>query len=141
MNQSELGELGKDYRGGIQPATAEEWHRLAGWRIEESEILLRAEKWNGAIYLAGLAVECRIKWFAAVTKMNVPYGHDLENLATDVGLIEFLLGQIPQEWRHVVFWYVEIRYESQALTQFQAERFFFAASRIMDIIETKSKGG
>lgn len=37
------------------------WQQLAEERIAEAKILLAAQKWSGAYYLAGYAVECALK--------------------------------------------------------------------------------
>lgn len=39
----------------------DEWRKLSDARIEDTEVLLRNERWDTAYYLAGYAVECALK--------------------------------------------------------------------------------
>jgi HEPN domain-containing protein len=68
-----------------------DFQQLAEVRIEEAAALLAAQKWDGAFYLAGYAVECALKACIAkqTNQFDFPpqrkdwedcYTHDLERL-------------------------------------------------------------
>jgi len=60
-------------------------------RLEDAEILLEQNRFSGAIYLAGYAIECLLKW-AVTQRREVIYlpaeleVHDWEILLTEAGL-------------------------------------------------------
>ena len=83
-----------------------ELENLASIRIKEAEILLTADCYQGAYYLAGYALECILK--ACIAKQvkefdfpdkklaNDSYTHKLANLVITAGLKEKLVEQENQ---------------------------------------------
>lgn len=74
-----------------------DFQRVARERLEDAARLLEAERWAGAYYLAGYAIECALK--ARVSKLTQAetfpprdtkfhYSHDLNKLLTIGGLDE-----------------------------------------------------
>jgi len=104
-----------------------ELERLSAIRINEAEILLQAECYQGAFYLAGYALECALKaCIAKQTKqfdfpdkklVNDSYTHDLSKLLITAGLKQELLRQESQDinfklnWSVVNKWSEESRYD------------------------------
>ena len=100
---------------------------LAAIRIKEAEILLTANCYHGAYYLAGYALECILK--ACIAKQvkefdfpdkklaNDSYTHDLANLVITAGLKQKLTEQEKQNeefklnWAVVIEWSEESRYK------------------------------
>lgn len=135
----------RDYRQGIVPPNAGAWDRISRLRIGEAESLVGTSKWwNGAVYLAGLAVEARLKWFALLSttvtpKKVVEYRHKLELLSHDTGLFTPILSALGSTWHYFRFWDVQIRYESNPIRKDAGVRFFLAATTILDIINAESR--
>lgn len=134
----------RDYRQAVIPPNAGAWDRISRLRIDEAECLVSASKWNGAVYLAGLAVEARLKWFALLSSFATPqkvveYRHKLELLAHDTGLFTPILSGIGGAWHYFRFWDVQIRYESNPIRNDAGMRFFLAASTILGIINEESR--
>ena len=100
---------------------------LAAIRIKEADVLLTADCYQGAYYLAGYALECILK--ACIAKQvkefdfpdkklaNDSYTHNLTNLLNTAGLKEKLAAQENQNegfklnWAVVKMWSEESRYE------------------------------
>ncbi len=101
---------------------------LVDIRIKEAKILLDAQCYQGAYYLAGYAVECTLK--ACITKQvqafDFPdkklaqncYTHDLAKLLTIAGLKQKLMkqedldGDFKLNWSIVKNWSEEARYHT-----------------------------
>ena len=104
-----------------------ELENLAAIRIKEAKILLTADCYQGAYYLAGYALECTLK--ACIAKQvkefdfpdkklaNDSYTHKLANLVITAGLKPNLTAQEKQSkefelnWAVVNKWSEESRYE------------------------------
>lgn len=97
---------------------------LATVRIREAESLLAAGLFDGAYYLAGLAVECALKAciakatqqyeFPDLNRTRALYTHNLDDLLREAGLRETMLSadrQIKLEWGKVSAWRIEMRYQ------------------------------
>jgi hypothetical protein len=101
--------------------TRDDFQRLARLRAREARTLFRADLFDGAYYLAGLAIECAIK--ACIAKATVryefpdrrrterAYSHDLASLLREAGLYDQLLQALPSEWSAVKAWSIDVRYE------------------------------
>ncbi len=84
-----------------------EFETLADIRIKEAQILLAADCYEGAYYLAGYAVECTLKACIAkqVKAFDFPdkklahdsYTHNLTKLLTTAGLKQNLIHQENQD--------------------------------------------
>jgi hypothetical protein len=104
-----------------------ELEQLADIRIKEAEILLQADCYHGAYYLAGYALECLLK--ACIAKQvkafdfpdkklaNESYTHDLSKLVVTAGLKLQLQQKERQDtafksnWKTVNDWSEEDRYD------------------------------
>jgi HEPN domain-containing protein len=119
--------------------TRSEFQQLADERAKDAEILLDAQRWNAASYLAGYAVECGLK--ACIAKMfkaeDIPHWsyvknifiHDLEKLLERAGLEQKMVKNSPTElnWRIVAKWSEETRYEL-GTAQLEATELFNAVT-------------
>ena len=104
-----------------------ELENITAIRIKEAEILLMADCYQGAYYLAGYALECALK--ACIAKQvkefdfpdkklaNDSYTHKLADLVITAGLKQKLAEQEKQNkefklnWSVVIEWSEESRYE------------------------------
>lgn len=118
-----------------------ELENIAAIRIKEAEILLTAECYEGAYYLAGYALECTFKACIAkqVKEFDFPnkqlvidsYTHNLSKLLTTAGLKQELAEQekfdkeFKLNWAVVSKWSEESRYEYSIEKQ-KAHDFFNA---------------
>jgi hypothetical protein len=118
-----------------------ELENLSAIRIKEAEILLAADCYQGAYYLAGYALECRLK--ACIAKQvkefdfpdkklaNASYTHKLADLVITAGLKQELSEQENQNeefklnWAVVIEWSEESRYKF-AITKQEAHDLFAA---------------
>jgi len=118
-----------------------ELEELAAIRIKEAGILLIADCYQGAYYLAGYALECTLK--ACIAKQvkefdfpdkklaNDSYTHNLTNLLITAGLKEKLTAQenknevFKLNWAIVKMWSAESRYDG-AIDKQAADNIFNA---------------
>ena len=118
-----------------------ELENLSAIRIKEAEILLAADCYQGAYYLAGYALECTLK--ACIAKQvkefdfpdkklaNASYTHKLADLVITAGLKQELSEQENQNeefklnWAVVIEWSEESRYKL-AITKQEAHDLFAA---------------
>jgi HEPN domain-containing protein len=118
-----------------------EFQEITDLRISEAEVLLAQQKYDGAYYLAGYAVECGLK--ACIVKLTnqfnfAPkpksihdcYSHEIEKLVKTAGLTaqrDTAAATDPDlqaNWGVVKDWTEESRYERK--TQAQAQRIIAA---------------
>ncbi len=99
--------------------------RIARSRLEESEVLFKARKYDGASYLCGyfveLALKARIcailKWpsFPETNNEFKPYGsfrtHDLDILLSLSGREQRIKAHLLNEWSAVATWDPDVRYK------------------------------
>ena len=83
-------------RGGTRGTVYRDVARL---RFEDAETLRQSGRYNGAIYLAGYAVECQIKFAYCRNKGEIYLPaelevHDWEKLVTAAGLLAEITRQI-----------------------------------------------
>ncbi|MGZ8153088.1 MAG: DNA-binding protein [Methylovulum sp.] len=118
-----------------------ELENLIAIRIKEANILLTADCYQGAYYLAGYALECALKTCIAkqVKEFDFPdkklandsYTHKLADLVTTAGLKQKLIEQEKQNkefklnWAVVVEWSEDSRYKC-AITKQEAHDLFIA---------------
>jgi hypothetical protein len=118
-----------------------ELENLAAIRIKEAKILLTADCYQGAYYLAGYALECTLK--ACIAKQvkefdfpdkklaNDSYTHKLADLVMTAGLKQKLTEQEKKSkefklnWAIVIEWSEESRYKL-AITKQEAHDLFTA---------------
>jgi HEPN domain-containing protein len=113
--------------------------------LANARFLLRHQRWHSAIYLAGYAVECRLK--AAICRVKglatLPpeyQTHDLRALLRATGWQEEVTRDraLLQAFEEVVkFWQVEIRYAAKPYGRSEAMSFFAALGRLMTWLERK----
>ncbi len=115
---------------------------LAVTRIEETEVLLRNEKWSGAYYLSGYCIECALK--ACIAKQTERYDfpdkkevldsytHDLNKLLKTSRLRDELKkarvqnAKLDVNWKLVRSWSEESRYNT--FTKEEAKALYNAIS-------------
>ena len=123
------------------------WQQLAEERLRDAEALLAAQRWSGAYYLAGYAVECGLKSCILVRVAANPeilfedqnkrfstncWTHDIKDLVRLADLEAVRASETAADpilgwhWQLVKDWNETSRYESK--TQVQAEDLFRAVS-------------
>ena len=110
--------------------TRQDFQHLALERIDDAQALLQAQRYSGAYYVAGYAIECALKaCIARQTRQDdFPprdaqrhYTHDVTKLRDGAGLAQDHTEQPPAlqaNWAVVKDWTEEARYQS--FTQQQA---------------------
>jgi HEPN domain-containing protein len=103
------------------------WQKLAIARIKDAKALLKLERWSGAYYLAGYAVECGLKSCIIVYLMKTDefpdkrfseqcWTHDLQRLLALAGLGTALTAdgaadpEFAENWETVTDWDESSRY-------------------------------
>lgn len=110
-------------------------------RLADARVLLGAGRWNGAVYLAGFAVECLLKSLllarrGARTLDREHWHHDLWKLAAAAG-VDRELKQRSHAQAGEAFalltneWGVTIRYEGRRFSPPEADEIFRGARRLM----------
>ncbi len=112
--------------------------------LSDARFLLQHGRWHSAVYLAGYAVECRLK--AAVCQFlnekTLPpefQTHNLWTLLVSAGLEETLE---PNQQMRTYFdyiesiWDVEIRYAGKTYRRNEAEKFLDVVGRFVKWIDT-----
>lgn len=120
------------------------YYRCAFQRYEDAEILLRADRTTGAVYLAGYGVECMLKALLLATlppaarrlmiqSFRGPRGHDFEWLRT-----QYLANggaRFPREITAgltvINDWSTDLRYLVRALKKKEATGFLNRAATII----------
>lgn len=118
--------------------------KLAKLRVKEAKVLLDNNRYEGAYYLLGYAVECSFK--ACIAKqirryefpdkklVNDMYTHDLNKLLTLSGLDQEHRKESGQNqnfalnWAIVKDWSEHIRYDLNTVTPQKAKDFYFAVT-------------
>lgn len=123
--------------------TRDKLQLLAGGRLEEARVLLENQRWTGAYYLTGLAVECALKACLARTAqqhdfpdkkfVNQAYTHKLKELAQlDGALWGELQSKVSSDvklrsnWETAFLWNDENRYEM--VEELQAKSLYAATT-------------
>ena len=101
-----------------------DFQRLAIERAAEAELLLNGQRFSGAFYLAGYAIELALKAVLAkrfrsdeipdLTLVKKIYSHDLSALATLAGLdpqVDSQNEDFAANWEVAKGWYEQSRYE------------------------------
>ncbi len=98
--------------------------RLAEIRLQEAKVLLSAECYPGAYYLAGYALECALKACLAkqVKAFDFPnkqlandcYTHNLSKLLVTAGLDEILIQQEKADGNFKYNWAIAKRWSEEA---------------------------
>ena len=119
-------------------------------RLQDAKCLHRAGRDQGAIYLSGYGLECRLK-FSVCAARRVTHleetkaknlGHDLKRLVTAAGLNEKLSRNVDLR---VAFhrvngqWSTELRYSGSAGNKRNSESFIDDTTALMGWLEMESK--
>jgi HEPN domain-containing protein len=124
-------------------------------RLEDAQVLFQNGRWRGAMYLAGYAVECRIKYklmrrwncfnllelerrFAERGIAEAPFTHNLEILLRAANATDRLKQneRVWQKFTHVVnFWEPAWRYSSNPASERAAREFLEAVEMTVRWIE------
>ena len=112
-----------------------DFQQLANVRIEEAAVLVAAQKWDGAYYLAGYAVECALK--ACIAKLTNQHDfpdkrfaekcftHDFERLLECADLDDVFDVEknadplLSDHWKIVFLWAEASRYERKSQPEAQ----------------------
>jgi HEPN domain-containing protein len=127
-----------------QSRESRRFYRAAFQRIEEAEILLRAQKSTAAVYLAGYSVECILK---ALILEALPAGKRTERAKRFRGAAWHSLDRLKAEYvdlagrnvprviapdlSRVSVWTTDLRYSTEVLKQKEAVRFLASANTIL----------
>lgn len=88
-------------------------------RRVDMEVLLRAKRYDGAVYLGGYVIECLLKaavcqWIDEETLPQRYMVHDLQWLRQQAALT--VPQHLRRRWERVVDWDVSVRYSSQVVS-------------------------
>jgi HEPN domain-containing protein len=112
--------------------------QVAQLRLEDASVLLERRRYPGAIYLAGYALECLLKW-AITQRQQFVYlpaefeTHDLDTLLLEAGLGESLRheGALRSMFAALAdSWGPELRYLARAPKPKEAERLYREISKV-----------
>lgn len=114
------------------------FRQAARLRLEDAGVLLERKRYGGAIYLAGYAVECLLKW--AVTqrseRLYLPEHlevHALDRLLLAAGLGPALRGEAEMRatfWMLADSWGPELRYMASEPVRAEAIRLYQAIVKV-----------
>lgn len=108
------------------------FREVARIRRDDAAVLFEAGRYRGAIYLAGYAIECVMKW-SVTSRRRVTYlpadleTHDWDVLLPETGLAHLLRANRPM---HVVFselaelWGPELRYLAKEPARHDGDRLY-----------------
>lgn len=123
------------------------FRKLADMRLQDARVLLKNDRYHGALYLAGYSVECALKW-AITRRMDKTYLpahleiHDLQKLMGESGLARHLMKEpaiAPLFSALVDEWGPQGRYAASRLDGKKAERLYNQTKQVYEwIIEWKS---
>ena len=129
--------------------TKAELRKIARERLKDAEVLLKAGRYDGAIYLGGYVVEialkCRIcqtlKWsgFPQTRSEFQPYQslktHDLDVLLSLSGVEAKIRTSYLAEWSAVASWDPEARYNPLgSASKADAEALLRAAKKLLEVL-------
>ncbi len=111
-------------------------------------------RWLGARYLAGIAVECYLKWAVCQTNgcdyvdefdadLVGGQGHNLSRLLESARLGYRVRGRFAEDWRLIEGWSIHERYEPRSTNTVklrEAERFVSACGRLINWMESAVVG-
>jgi hypothetical protein len=119
---------------------------VARIRLQDANVLLEHRRFLGALYLAGYAIECALKW--AVTQRQGPAYlprelevHKWDDLVQEAGLDRSLKANAPLSamfTESAELWRPELRYESKEPAQREAERLYRQIKQVYDWINEQT---
>jgi hypothetical protein len=115
-------------------------------RLQDASVLLQYERYPGAIYLAGYALECLLKWAITQRRECVYLPAELETHELDILLLHAGLGEcLGREGalRNMFAaladsWGPELRYMARIPAPREAERLYREISKVYDWILEQS---
>jgi len=115
-------------------------------RLEDAGVLLREKRYAGAIYLAGYAVECLLKW--AITRRqqrtHLPAEleiHNLDTLLLEAGLAEALHRETTVRSIFAALadsWGPELRYLARAPESREADKLYRETATVYSWVAEKT---
>ena len=108
------------------------------WRWEDATTLLDEGRFNGAIYLAGYAIECHLK-FAVCKRKGLTYlpaefeVHDWDNLVDAAGLENDVKSEVKIATIYSTLadaWGPALRYRTRAFPSTEATRLYKAMEKL-----------
>jgi len=119
------------------------FREVARIRLEDAEVLLKRKRYGGAVYLAGYAVECRLKWAITEQRWPDPYlpaefeKHDWDLLLDAAQLRRELQKEENDKLRAVYSdlaerWGPELRYQLKVIEPNEAERLYRGIRQVYD---------
>ncbi len=129
---------------------ARRYRNVAHQRLEDVRFLLDNGRTNGAIYLAGYAVECGLKALILesrprsqaadlVKQLRGPKGHDYDWLRSLYRDLEgpAVPDRVRDRFLRINTWSVELRYSDRRIGQKDAHAFVSAVVEIWEWIENR----
>ncbi len=120
---------------------------IAKMRLEDAEVLLKGDRFHGAVYLAGYAVECALKW-AITVKLGSTYlpekfeTHNLDKFVHEADLLPAMQNNRAIRKLYTVIvdeWEPSRRYSASNISPRQARTLYNQARQVYEwIIERKS---
>ncbi|HET6401435.1 MAG TPA: hypothetical protein VFH95_08560 [Candidatus Kapabacteria bacterium] len=124
--------------------TASDLKQLATEHLDDARALLGAQRFAGAIYLAGYAVECALKFricdtlgweeFPLTKEHRALKSHDLNFLLSFTGKLEEIKRKYSIAWQIVEKWNPEMRYNRRSTISAEALDFLINASGFLKVL-------
>ncbi|MBI1927455.1 HEPN domain-containing protein [Candidatus Poribacteria bacterium] len=121
--------------------TATQWWHLSNQRLEDAEVLFssRKRRYNGAVYLAGYAIECALKSAICVlknlTQLSEEYKtHDFNQLLWSTGLT--LPNFLMRKFSTLLDWSITLRYQTKAWGVQDARQFLDNVKEVKQWLES-----
>lgn len=129
--------------GGTRGSVFKEVARI---RLDDGETLLLRGRYNGAIYMAGYAIECLLKWAVTSRTGRIYLPAELETHTWDVlldaaGLYEDLASHRALQAIYAELadrWGPDLRYRSKALLETEAKRLYDHMELLYDWIREQA---
>ena len=140
------------------PITRQDLRKIARARLKDSEVLFERSRYDGAIYLCGLAVEialkarvCRVLGWATFpenTKEFNNFGlidiktHDFVKLAKLCAIEHRIAADVDRDtdWKQVATWRIELRYRHRGLaSRGEAQKMLAATQNLVAFILGRTK--
>ena len=78
---------------------SEHYTNAAHRHLQDSKVLLDAQRWDGSAYLAGYVIECSLKALIVAPSASCPQGQSWPGDGHDLNSLEFLLEQMAASRR------------------------------------------
>ena len=125
----------------MQPITVQDLNILAKERLEDAKVLYSANRFWGAVYICGYAVEFGLKKKICNTlnRNEYPDIRDLKTHKLDVLLVlsgaeKLISTRYKAEWSIVKKWDPEQRYSAAAVNQINADSMIKATDTLLGLL-------